>query len=66
MTTENLENDKLYQAIHDVLEEWKDTQFNISSESARTLLALAIHEKAHKHVSELIEDIVCPSDQWTL
>lgn len=66
MTTDDLQNDQLYQTIRNVLEEWKDTQFNIASESARTLLALAIHEQAHKHVSNVIEDIVCPGDQWEL
>lgn len=47
--------------INDVLDEWKDTQFNIASDSARYLLALAIAERVDVHVKQLIEDIICPS-----
>jgi len=50
--------------VNDVLDEWKDTQFNIASESARYLLALAVAERVDEHVKQLIEDIVCPGDTW--
>lgn len=49
-----------YKAIKQVLDEWKDTQINISSDSARVLLALAIQEQVDKQTSQLIEDLVCP------
>lgn len=49
-----------YKTIKQVLDEWKDTQINISSDSARVLLALAIQEQVDKQTSQLIEDLVCP------
>lgn len=49
-----------YRTIKQVLDEWKDTQINISSDSARVLLALAIQEQVDKQTSQLIEDLVCP------
>lgn len=58
-------NDKettpMTQTINNVLDQWKDTQFNIASESARYLLSLAIAERVDEHVKQLIEDIVCPT-----
>lgn len=57
-------NDELHLLIRESIDEWKDTQLNISSESARDLLAKSIHKRVHGHIKQLIEDIVCPQSTW--
>ena len=49
--------------IKQVLDEWKDTQFNIGSDSARVLLSLAIEERIQPEINQLIEDVVCPPNE---
>jgi flagellar basal body-associated protein FliL len=49
-----------YRTIKEVLDSWSDTQINLASDSARVLLALAIHERVDSQIKQLIEDLVCP------
>ncbi len=56
-------NNNITDTIKSVLDEWKDTQFNIGSESARTLLSLAIEEQLNPVINQLIEDVVCPPNE---
>ena len=49
--------------ILDKLSEWQDTQINIQSEAARTLLANELAEELEEYVNHktntLIEDVIC-------
>jgi len=58
------QDDKLYSLIKNSIDEWKDTQLNISSETGREALAKAVHDQVNIHVKQLIEDIVCPHIPW--
>jgi len=51
-----------YRMIKEVLDSWSDTQINLASDSARVLLALAIHERVDSQIKQLIEDIICGSE----
>ena len=44
--------------ILEVLDELKDSQFNISSESARIMLADKLHDKLDKYVVEVLESAI--------
>ena len=57
---QDLSQDATYKTIREVLDQWKDTELNIASETARHLLALAVHERVQSHISHLVEDIICP------
>lgn len=59
-TPTDIDRPATYATIRRVLDSWQDTQINLQSESARHILALAIHEQVDSHISQLIEDIVCP------
>lgn len=52
---------ELYRIILDVLSTFEHTQFNIDSECARQIMSQDIHDAVHVHISEIVEDIVCPS-----
>ncbi len=56
-------NHNITDTIKSVLDELKDTQFNIGSETARTLLSLAIEEQLNPVINQLIEDVVCPPNE---
>ena len=46
-----------------VLEEWKDLQPNMSSESCRSLLARDLYDALEEHFNKIMEDIVCGNDR---
>ena len=58
--SQSIEQDATYKTIREVLDQWKDTELNIASESARHLLALAVHERMQSHITQLVEDIIYP------
>ena len=62
-TTEPIDSD-IYRIIKRVIDQWQDSQINLQSESARVLLALAIHEQVDSQVKQNIEEIVCGSDAF--
>ena len=64
-TTEPIDSD-IYRIIKRVIDQWQDTQINLQSESARVLLALAIHEQVDSQVKQTIEEIVCGADAFNL
>lgn len=55
--------DDIKQNIRELLDEWQHTQLNISSESARDLLTMAIMEKIEPTINQLLEDIICPANE---
>lgn len=55
--------DDIKQNIRELLDEWQHTQLNISSESARDLLTMAIMEKIEPTINKLLEDIICPANE---
>ena len=59
-TPADIDRPATYATIRRVLDSWQDAQINLQSESARHILALAIHEQVDSHINQLIEDIVCP------
>tara|TARA_B110000495_G_scaffold25217_1_gene18167 strand:+ start:6566 stop:6742 length:177 start_codon:yes stop_codon:yes gene_type:complete len=52
-------NAQLTKIINELLEEWSDTQFNISSEAARSMLSQAIVERVQSFNNQIIEDAFC-------
>lgn len=46
--------------VKTVLDEVKDAQINMSSESAREWLAEIISKRVNEHIQTLVEDIICP------
>jgi len=59
-TPTDIERPATYATIRRVLDSWQDSQINLQSESARHILSLAIHEQVDSHITQLIEDIICP------
>ena len=49
----------MLEKILDVLEEWKDLQPNMASESCRSLLARDLYDALEEHINQVIEDVVC-------
>lgn len=58
--TNEIPDDAIYMTIRGVLDEWKDTELNINSDTARHLLALAVHERMRPLMQDTIENILCP------
>ena len=56
----NLNNTELYKIILDVLETFEHSQLNIASSSGRQIVAEDVHDAVHAHISQIVEDIVCP------
>lgn len=56
--------DDIKHNIRELLDEWQHTQLNISSESARELLTMAIMEKIEPTINQLLEDIICPANEY--
>jgi hypothetical protein len=51
--------------VLEVLGEWSESQINISSESARVILADAITEEMNKHIRDIIESIIMAESHST-
>ena len=49
----------MLEKILDVLEEGKDLQPNMASESCRSLLARDLYDALEEHINQVIEDVVC-------
>jgi hypothetical protein len=46
-----------------VLEEWKDSQPNMASDTCRQLLASDLHDALEKHFNKIIEEVVCGNEK---
>ena len=53
----------MLEKILDVLDEWKDLQPNMASETCRSLLARDLHDALEEHINQLIEDVVCGTNE---
>ena len=56
----NSNTTELYKIIMDVLDTFEHTQLNISSESGRNIVAEEIHDAVHVHITNIVEEIICP------
>ena len=45
-----------------VLEEVANSQINLQSESARTMIADKLTDKLNLHIQHLMEEVICPSN----
>jgi gas vesicle protein len=57
---QHTESNDVQRLIKTVLDEVKDSQVNMASESAREWLAEVISTQVNKHIQNLVEDIICP------
>lgn len=57
---QHTESNDVQRLIKTVLDEVKDSQVNMGSESAREWLAEVISTQVNKHIQTLVEDIICP------
>lgn len=46
----------------DVLDTYQHTQLNIASETGRKIVAEEIHDAVHVHITNIVEDIICPDN----